>query len=54
MCDDTQKLRKLCSIEDAVVYLSLDSDNDFSNTHGAPNEDDGDSDAGGDVGVDER
>ena len=52
MCDETQELRRMCSIEDAVVYLPLDDN--ASNTPTAPNGDDGGEDANADEGVDER
>jgi len=54
MCDDTQELRRLCSIDDAVVYLPLDPDEDASTTPAAPNEGGDGDDANADVDVDER
>ena len=54
MCEDTQELRRMCSIEDAVVYLPFDPDENAFTTPPAPNEDDGGDDVDADVGVDER
>ncbi len=53
-CEDTQELRRLCSIEDAVVYLPLDPNENAPTTLAAPNESDDGGDAGVDVDVDER
>ena len=54
MCDDTQELRRLCSIDDAVVYLPLPPDIKVSTTPDAPNEGDDGDNAGAEVDMDER